>query len=200
MISRYSRQELFTRIGKGGQAKLREASIAIVGCGALGSLQAETLTRAGTGKVTIIDRDFVETVNLQRQALFTEKDAEQTTPKAIAAAERLRNINREVEVVAIVADLSADNISLLAGVDLILDGTDNFQTRYLLNDIAWKQEIPWIYGACVGSSGIACAFTMPSNVPAGPLQRRYRALSGRSPDSPRQRGSRRRRIAPFHRP
>jgi adenylyltransferase/sulfurtransferase len=112
----------------------------------------------------IIDRDFVEPVNLQRQALFTESDAEQSLPKAIAARDHLQSINGEVEIIPIVADLNDENISLLTESDLILDGTDNFQTRYLLNDAAWKYNIPWIYGACVAASGVACAF-VPESFP-----------------------------------
>ena len=161
MDSRYSRQEIYPPIGKAGQQKIGKAHIAIVGCGALGSLQAEVLTRAGIGFLTIIDRDFVEPVNLQRQSLFTEENARQSIPKAIAAAERLKEINSNVEVKPFVSDLNSDNVRLLSGVDLIVDGTDNFQTRYLLNDFAWKQRIPWIYGACVGSSAVACAFVPP---------------------------------------
>src|SRR5262245_45681168 len=149
--SRYSRQELFSGIGKEGQKLLRSASVAIVGCGALGSLQAESLTRAGIGRLKIIDRDFVEPSNLQRQSLFTEHDAEQSLPKAVAASTHLKELNHEVDVQAIVADLSPDRESLLTDVNLILDGTDNFQTRYLLNDISWKNSVPWFYGACVAS-------------------------------------------------
>jgi len=160
-MSRYSRQEIFPEIGKEGQEKLQNASVVIVGCGALGSLQAEVLTRAGIGRLKIIDRDFVEQVNLQRQALFTEKDAGQSIPKAVAAAAHLADINSDVQVDPIVADLNADNATLLSGASLILDGTDNFQTRYLINDISWKTGVPWIYGACVGASGIACAFIPP---------------------------------------
>lgn len=163
-ITRYSRQELFAGIGKEGQQKLRSAAVAIVGCGALGSLQAEILTRAGIGHLRIIDRDFVEPSNLQRQSLFTESDADQSLPKAEAAAAHLKELNQEVEVVPIVSDLSPDTDSLLDNVDLILDGTDNFQTRYLLNDIAWKTSTPWVYGACVASSGLSCAF-MPDSFP-----------------------------------
>src|SRR3990172_4789294 len=163
-MSRYSRQELFAEIGKEGQSKLVSATVAIVGCGALGSLQSEILTRGGIGKLIIIDRDFVEPVNLQRQVLFTEADAKQSIPKAIAAASRLREINSEVEVIAYVADLGPDHVALFSGVQLILDGTDNFQTRYLLNDIAWKTGNPWIYGACVGAGGIAAAF-VPESFP-----------------------------------
>ena len=161
-MSRYSRQELFGGIGKEGQRRIRESCVAIVGCGALGSLQAEVLARSGIGRLIIVDRDFVEPSNLQRQALFTEADAAQSMPKAIAAASHVKDINSEVDVKAHSGDLGPDNTELLAGAQLILDGTDNFQTRYLLNDIAWKSGVPWIYGACVGSSGIAAAFVPPS--------------------------------------
>jgi molybdopterin-synthase adenylyltransferase len=164
MDNRYSRQELFSGIGRNGQMKLRSACVAIVGCGALGTLQAETLTRAGIGRLKIIDRDFVEPSNLQRQSLFTEQDAEQSLPKAVAAARHLKDLNGEVEIVPMVSDLSPDSISLLDGVQLILDGTDNFQTRYLLNDFSWKSGTPWIYGACVSSSGVAGVF-VPDSFP-----------------------------------
>jgi len=160
-MTRYSRQELFRPIGKEGQKKIREATVAIVGCGALGSLQAEILTRAGIGKLIIVDRDFVEPVNLQRQSLFTEEDAAQSVPKAIAASKHLSQINSEVEIAPVVADLGPDSISLIADAHLLLDGTDNFQTRYLLNDLAWKWGKPWIYGACVSANGIASAFVPP---------------------------------------
>jgi molybdopterin/thiamine biosynthesis adenylyltransferase len=157
-MERYSRQELFSGIGKEGQQKIRSATVTIVGCGALGSLQAEILCRAGVGTIKIIDRDFVEPSNLQRQALFTESDVASMTPKAIAACEHLKDINRDVRLIPEVADLSADRFSSLSGTQLILDGTDNFQTRYLINDYAWKNHLPWIYGACVGSTGVAAAF------------------------------------------
>ncbi|MCI0414843.1 ThiF family adenylyltransferase [bacterium] len=163
-MNRYSRQELFPGIGKEGQSKLRAANVTIVGCGALGSLQAEVLCRAGIGSIHIIDRDFVEHSNLQRQALFTEEDAKNLVPKAVAARNQLQRINQDVLVKTDVSDLSPDNIDLLSGANLILDGTDNFSTRYLINDFAWKNQIPWIYGACVSSSGVACAF-IPDSFP-----------------------------------
>ena len=159
---RYSRQELFKPIGKEGQQKIRESIVAIVGCGALGSLQAEVLTRAGVGKFILIDRDFVEHSNLQRQSLFQESDADRVVPKAVAAAEHLKSINSEVEIQPYVADLSAETLDLLKGAQLILDGTDNFQVRFLLNDYCWTENIPWIYGACVGSGGTAAPFLPPS--------------------------------------
>ena len=163
-MSRYSRQEIFPEIGKEGQRKISSSSVVIVGCGALGSLQSEILCRAGVGNLKIIDRDFVEPSNLQRQALFTEEDAKNLIPKAIAAVRHLEKINTEVQLTGEVSDLSPDNLSLLSGADLILDGTDNFQTRYLLNDYAWENRVPWIYGACVGATGVAAAF-LPDSFP-----------------------------------
>ena len=159
---KYSRQELFQPIGKEGQKRIRQSVVGIVGCGALGSLQAEVLTRAGVGKIILIDRDFVEHSNLQRQSLFDESDADQVVPKAIAAARHLAEINQDVDVVPQVADLSVDNLHLLKDANLILDGTDNFQVRFLLNDYSWKQSVPWIYGACVGSTGTSSAFLPPA--------------------------------------
>jgi molybdopterin/thiamine biosynthesis adenylyltransferase len=155
---RYSRQVLFAGIGAAGQQRMRESQVAVAGCGALGSFQAGALARAGVGRILLIDRDYVEWSNLQRQWLFEESDAREGLPKAIAAARRLAAINSEVEAVPVVADLTAANIEeLLEGADLILDGTDNFETRYLLNDYAARRGTPWIYGAAVGSYGL----TMP---------------------------------------
>src|SRR5205814_1159858 len=132
--------------------------VAIVGCGALGSFQAEALARAGAGQLTIIDRDFVEASNLQRQWLFEEADAEAALPKAVAAQRALARVNSGVRVCGIVADLAPSNIDeLLEPADLILDGTDNFETRYLINDYCVSRRRPWIYGAAVGSYGL----TMP---------------------------------------
>jgi len=153
---RYSRQILFAGIGESGQEALLRSHAAIVGCGALGTFQAGALARAGVGRITIIDRDYVETSNLQRQWLFEESDAAQTLPKGIAAARRIRQINSGVEARGLVDDLTASNIAeLLSGTDLILDGTDNFETRYLINDYAVSRGVPWIYGAAVGSYGLA---------------------------------------------
>lgn len=152
---RYSRQILFQPIGANGQRKIRDATITIVGCGALGSFQAEALARAGIGSLRLIDRDYVDFSNLQRQWLYSEADASNETPKAIAASRRLQDLNRDVQVSSFVADLTPSNAEeLLSGCDLILDGTDNFETRYLLNDTSVKLSIPWIYGAAVGSYGI----------------------------------------------
>ncbi len=155
---RYSRQILFAGIGERGQEALLGAHAAIAGCGALGSFHAAALARAGVGRLTIIDRDYVEPANLHRQWLFEESDAAEALPKAAAAARRLRAINSSVTVRAVVADLTPANAQdLLGGADVILDGTDNFETRFLLNDFAVSRGIPWIYGAAVGSYGL----TMP---------------------------------------
>ncbi len=154
-FSRYSRQEIFLPIGPEGQKRLRASRVAVVGCGALGSQLAETLTRAGVGHLRLIDRDIVEESNLQRQTLFTEADASALRPKALAAKARLAAVNSEVVVESLVTDLTADNArDLLDDVDLFLDGTDNFETRYVLNDLSIERKIPWIYGACVGSYGL----------------------------------------------
>jgi molybdopterin-synthase adenylyltransferase len=153
---RYSRQILFPGIGEKGQEALLRSHAAVVGCGALGSFHAVALARAGVGRLTIIDRDYVEPSNLQRQWLFEESDAAEALPKAAAAARRLAGINSGVRVCPVVADLTASNAGeLLADADLILDGTDNFETRYLINDFAVSRGIPWIYGAAVGSYGLA---------------------------------------------
>ena len=155
---RYSRQILFAGLGQQGQQHLLDARIAVAGCGALGSFQAGALARAGIGFLRIVDRDYVELSNLQRQWLFDECDVEQALPKAVAAARKIAGINAGVQVEPVVADLTPSNVEdLLGGVDLILDGTDNFETRYLINDFAVERGIPWVYGAAVGSYGI----TMP---------------------------------------
>jgi adenylyltransferase/sulfurtransferase len=147
---------LFAPIGPAGQARLGRARVAVVGCGALGSALAEMMARAGVGELTIVDRDYVEESNLQRQSLFDEADAARGLPKAVAAEARLKAINSEVTVRGIVADVAADNApDLVAGQDLVLDGTDNFETRFLLNDACLKANVPWVYGACVGSYGLA---------------------------------------------
>lgn len=155
MNDRYSRQILFERIGEEGQRKLLAARVLIVGCGALGTAHAEALCRAGVGRLRIVDRDFVEPSNLQRQTMFTESDAEKRLPKAIAAAEHLRQINSDIEIEPHVADVNYSNIEqLIDSCDLVLDGTDNFATRYLINDACVKHETNWIYGAAVGSYGV----------------------------------------------
>lgn len=152
---RYSRQVLFPGIGPEGQERIQSASAVLVGCGALGCLQADLLVRAGLGRLRIIDRDFVELTNLQRQGLFIESDAARALPKAVAAAEHLRRVNSDVEVEGVVSDLVPGNaVALLQGFDLILDGTDNFEGRFLINDIAVQSGRPWIYGGCVGAYGV----------------------------------------------
>ncbi|HSU58331.1 MAG TPA: ThiF family adenylyltransferase [Bryobacteraceae bacterium] len=153
---RYSRQILFAPIGQAGQEEIRKAAVCIVGCGALGSFHAEALARAGIGRLRLIDRDYVDYTNLQRQWLYSEADAREELPKAIAAVRRLHELNRHVEVEPLVTDLTPSNAEeLIAGCDLILDGTDNFETRYLLNDLSVKRNLAWIYGAAIGSYGIA---------------------------------------------
>lgn len=153
--NRYSRQERFTPLGSIGQQHLSQATVLIVGAGALGSSSAETLVRAGVGKVIIADRDYVEWSNLQRQQLFTEQDAQDRMPKAIAAQRRLQQINSAVNIEAHITDVTADEMAdLVQNVDLIMDATDNFETRLIINDISQKYNIPWIYGGCVGSYGI----------------------------------------------
>jgi adenylyltransferase/sulfurtransferase len=151
---RYSRQILFREIGREGQAKLLASRVLLVGCGALGAAHAEMLARAGAGKLRIVDRDFVEFTNLQRQTLFKESDAVERVPKAIAAKSRIAEINSETQVEAIIADVNNSNVeSLIDGCDLVLDGTDNFQVRYLINDACVKNNVTWIYGAAVSSYG-----------------------------------------------
>ncbi|HEV2837178.1 MAG TPA: ThiF family adenylyltransferase [Pyrinomonadaceae bacterium] len=155
MNDRYSRQILFNGIGEAGQRKLLAARALIVGCGALGSAHAEALCRAGVGKLRIVDRDFVEPSNLQRQTMFTESDAERRLPKAVAAANHLRQINSEIEIEPHVTDVNYSNIEqLIDDCDVVLDGTDNFITRYLINDACVKHETNWVYGAAVGSYGV----------------------------------------------
>ena len=152
---RYSRQVLFQPIGCEGQEKLAAARVVIVGCGATGSALSSLLARAGVGYLRIIDRDYVEPSNLQRQVLFDEADATESLPKAIAAARKIRAFNSEITVEPHASDLVPDNVAeLLGDVHLILDGTDNFQTRYLVNDYAVSENVPWIYAAAVGSYAV----------------------------------------------
>ena len=152
---RYSRQVLFPGIGVAGQARLAAGRVAVVGCGATGTCVSSLLARAGVGDLLIVDRDYVEPSNLQRQTLFDEADAAESLPKAVAAARKIAAFNSEVKVKAEVADLTPENIgALLAGVDLILDATDNFETRYLINDFAVQQRKPWIYAAAVASYAV----------------------------------------------
>jgi len=171
---RYSRQVLFAPIGEAGQRALTSARVAIVGCGATGSAVAALLARAGVGTLRIIDRDYVEPSNLQRQLLFDEQDAAESLPKAIAAARKIAAFNSEIVVEPQVADLTPGNVAQLLGeTDLVLDATDNFETRYLINDYCVEQGRPWIYAAAVGSYGVtmniipgetaclACVFPAP---------------------------------------
>jgi adenylyltransferase/sulfurtransferase len=152
---RYSRQLLYRGIGAQGQRRLAAARVAIVGCGATGSALASLLARAGVGTLRVIDRDYVEPSNLQRQSLFDENDAAESVPKAIAAARKIAAFNSEIVVEPEVADLTPANIgNLLAHAGLLLDGTDNFETRYLVNDYAVQQGMPWIYTSAVGSYGV----------------------------------------------
>lgn len=156
MAERYSRQQLFKPIGSKGQEKIQNKHVLIVGAGALGSASAESFVRAGIGKLTIIDRDYVEWSNLQRQQLYSEQDAREKMPKAIAAKNRLEQINSEVQIHAFVMDAVPENMeSLLKNVDVIIDATDNFDIRFVINDLSQKHKIPWVYGSCVGSYGMS---------------------------------------------
>ncbi|MES5865597.1 MoeB/ThiF family adenylyltransferase [Bacillus cereus group sp. RP32] len=156
MAERYSRQQLFKPIGSRGQEKIRNKHVLIVGAGALGSASAESFVRAGIGKLTIIDRDYVEWSNLQRQQLYSEQDVREKIPKAIAAKNRLEQINSEVQIHAFVMDAVAENMEdLLKNVDVIIDATDNFDIRFVINDLSQKHNIPWVYGSCVGSYGMS---------------------------------------------
>lgn len=179
MDERYSRQILFTPIGHEGQRKLRQKHVLIIGAGALGSSVAEMLTRAGVGKITIADRDYVEWSNLQRQQLYTEDDARNRLPKAIAAKTRLEAINRDVAIETKVTDVTPSEMEqLIEGVDLMLDATDNFDIRMIMNDTGQKYNIPWIYGAVVSSYGISytilpnespCLHCLMEQIPIGGL-------------------------------
>ena len=153
-LDRYVRQMRYPPLGQQGQRRLAAGRVLVCGCGALGSVLANTLVRAGVGLVRIADRDFVETDNLHRQMLFNEADVADQTPKAIAAAEKLRKINSQVQIEPIVVDIDHANIEQLAdGIDVIVDGTDNFETRFLINDLAVRDGIPWVYGGCLGAEG-----------------------------------------------
>ncbi|MCM3126704.1 thiazole biosynthesis adenylyltransferase ThiF [Paenibacillus provencensis] len=162
---RYSRQELFVPFGKEGQQKLSNSNVVVIGAGALGTGIAETLVRSGVGRLTIADRDYVEWSNLQRQQLYSEADAISRLPKAVAAKNRLRHINSEVNIDAHVMDVGAEELEeIIIGSDLIMDATDNFDTRLIINDIAQKNNKPWIYGGCVGSYGITYTI-LPGETP-----------------------------------
>jgi molybdopterin-synthase adenylyltransferase len=178
---RYSRQILFNGIGNVGQRRLSSSRVLVVGCGALGSAQSESLARAGIGHVRIVDRDFVELSNLQRQTMFTERDARERLPKAIAASNHINEINSDVRVEPLVLDVNNSNIErLINGCDVVVDGTDNFSTRYLINDACVKQKLIWIYGAAVSSYGVSmtirphqtaclrCVFEEPPSAASAP--------------------------------
>ncbi len=153
-LDRYVRQMRYAPLGEAGQRRLSQARVLLCGCGALGSVLANTLVRAGVGYLRIVDRDFLELNNLQRQVLYDEADVAAGLPKAIAAQAKLRQINSQVEVEAVVADVDHARLpKLCQDVDLLLDGTDNFQTRFLLNDAALKFQKPWVYGGCIGAEG-----------------------------------------------
>ncbi|URN94585.1 MAG: ThiF family adenylyltransferase [Candidatus Pristimantibacillus lignocellulolyticus] len=174
-LSRYSKQLKISHIGATGQTELHKARCAIVGLGALGSVIAEQLARAGIGYLRLIDRDFVEFSNLQRQIMYTEEDAIQFSPKATAAARHLQAINSNIEIVPVIADLSAINIGeYLDQIDIIIDGSDNFSVRYLINEYSIAHEIPWVYGAVVGTSGSTATF-IPKKTPC------YRCLFPEKP-------------------
>lgn len=156
---RYSRQILFSPIGKNGQQKLNESAVLVVGAGALGTVISNHLVRSGVGRIRIVDRDYVEKSNLQRQLLYTEEDAVNAMPKAVAAEKRLNEFNKDVEVEGIIANITADNIhSLMEGMDMVVDGTDNFSTRYLLNDACFQAGVPFSYAGVVSSRGMTGLF------------------------------------------
>jgi adenylyltransferase/sulfurtransferase len=164
-LERYSRQMRFPGMGKAGQEKLLASRVTLCGCGALGTVLANVLVRAGVGFVRVVDRDFVEPSNLQRQVLFDESDVTNNLPKAEAAAVKLRQINSSVTIEPVVADINRTNIEdLCAGADLILDGSDNFEIRYLINDVAFKHNKPWVYGGAVGSQGMSMTI-IPGETP-----------------------------------
>ncbi|MFH1381925.1 MAG: ThiF family adenylyltransferase [Chloroflexota bacterium] len=163
--NRYSRQTMFPAIGEEGQKKLGSSTVVVVGCGALGSNIATFLVRAGVGKIRIVDRDFIEYHNLQRQVLFDEDDIKTQLPKAIAAERHLRKVNSSIDIQGIVADVNYTNIERFChGADVILDGLDNFETRFLINDVALKHKIPWVYGGAIASSGMTMTI-IPDKTP-----------------------------------
>jgi adenylyltransferase/sulfurtransferase len=177
---KYSRQVLFQPLGEAGQERLLAARAVVAGCGALGSFAAEALVRAGVGTVVVADRDYVESSNLQRQSLYDESDARQALPKAAAAEAHLRAINSSVRVEGRIMDITPSTVEeLITGSDVVLDGTDNFETRFLLNDACVKHGVPWIYAAAVGSYGVtmpvipgqtACLACVFPALPGGPLE------------------------------
>ena len=172
---RYSRQVIFPPIGEEGQRRLSDSFVAVIGCGGLGTMIASTLVRAGIGRTRIIDRDRIECHNLQRQVLFSEEDIHNGLPKAVAAERFLRKVNSSVEVEGIVADVDRASIEgLVAGADVIMDGMDNFEGRFLVNDVSLKHGIPWVYGSAVGSCGMTMSI-IPGKTPC------FRCLTGSQP-------------------
>lgn len=162
---RYSRQELFRPIGKSGQEMLSQSCVLIVGAGAIGTVLANQLTRAGIGNIRIVDRDVVELSNLHRQMLYTEQDVQDSLPKAVAVERRLKAINSTINIEGIVASVTKENVyTYLEGIDVVLDGTDNFDTRFLLNDACYQKGIPFVYGGAVGSRGMTALF-IPGSTP-----------------------------------
>jgi adenylyltransferase/sulfurtransferase len=165
LTARYSRQILLSEIGRAGQEKLQQATALIIGCGALGSIAAACLARAGVGKIRIADRDIVELDNLHRQFLFDEQDAASGLPKAVASAQKLARINSTIKIEPLVLDVTTRNIAELTdGVDVVVDGTDNFETRYLINDFCLKNNISWVYGGVIGTHGMSLSIR-PGNTP-----------------------------------
>src|SRR6185503_4943862 len=165
MNERYSRQILFAGIGAEGQTRIAASKVVIIGCGALGAVQAETLARAGVGHLVLVDRDFVEESNLQRQIMFEQSDALNRLPKAVAAAARIARVNPDIKVESIVTDVNFENIQeIIEGAGLVLDGTDNFEARFLINDACVKTGTPWTYGAAVGSYGLTMTI-VPGSTP-----------------------------------
>ncbi len=164
-LERYSRQILFPYIGEERQRVMMDSSVVVVGCGALGTVSSSYLARAGIGNIKIIDRDYIEESNLQRQILFDEDDIASNLPKAVAAQRKLRKVNSNINIEGIVTDINYSNIEdLTKDADIIIDGTDNFETRFLINDFSVKNNIPWIYGACIGSRGLTMNI-IPSKTP-----------------------------------
>ncbi len=164
-LERYSRQILFQHIGKDRQKLLMNRTAVVIGCGALGTISSSYLVRAGVGQLKIIDRDFIEENNLQRQILFDENDISENLPKAVAAQRKLQKSNNSVRIEGIVTDVNYSNIDeLTSDADIIIDGTDNFESRFLINDFCVKNSVPWIYGACIGSRGVVMNI-IPSSTP-----------------------------------
>ena len=162
---RYSRQILFEGIGEEGQSRIAQSKVVIIGCGALGGVQAETLARAGVGELVLVDRDFVEESNLQRQIMFEESDALNRLPKSVASASRISRVNSNIQVEPIVTDVNFENVEeIIAGASLVMDGTDNFEARFLINDACVRSGTPWVYGAAVGSYGLTMTI-VPGNSP-----------------------------------